>query len=266
MSTKNLLLNHALKKLRLPVFLSEYEAAARQAGHQNWNYPEYLEHLADAELKSRQAKRIQRLLKQAAFPGPKELSDFNFAAVPSLNRGKVLELARTEFTERRENIILLGPPGVGKTHLAIALGRECCRQGKKVRFYTAAGVSNLCAEAKDEKRLLKLEAQVRKSDVVILDELGYLPFDRRGAEHLFQFFSNCYEQVSVVITTNLPFSEWPAVFADDERLTGALLDRLTHKSHILEFAEDEESYRIRMKLKAMEATHRKEVKTENKSS
>ena len=127
-------------------------------------------------------------------------------------------------------------------------------------------MTNLCAEAKDEKRLLKLESQVRKSDVVILDELGYLPFDRRGAEHLFQFFSNCYEQVSLIITTNLPFSEWPAVFADDERLTAALLDRLTHKSHILEFHEDDESYRIRMKLKAMETADRKEVRAEVKNS
>jgi len=266
MSTGNFLLNHALRELRLPVFLNEYEAAARQAGHENWNHPQYLEHLAQAEVQARQAKRIQRLLKQAAFPGPKELSDFNFAAVPSLNKSKVLELARTEFAERRENVILLGPPGVGKTHLAIAVGRECCRQGKKVRFHTAAGLVNLCTEAKDERRLLKLEAQVRKSDIVILDELGYLPFDRRGAEHLFQFFSNCYEQVSLVITTNLPFSEWPAVFADDERLTGALLDRLTHKSHILEIDEKEESYRFRMKLKAMESIDRKEVKSANKSS
>lgn len=250
MNTNTLLLEHALKKLRLPVFLKEYETASRQAAHENWDYPTFLEHLGMAELSSRKAKSIERALKLAGFPMCKELSNFDFSAVPGLNKGKTVELSRGEFIPRRENIVLLGNPGVGKTHLAIALGREACRKGYKVRFFTAAGLANLYLEAREEKHVLRFEKMLRKQDLIILDELGYLPLDRRGAEHLFQFFSLCYEQASLIITTNLPFSDWPRVFADDERLAGALLDRLTHKVHIMEVEGD--SYRLKSRLRESE--------------
>ena len=135
---------------------------------------------------------------------------------------------------------------MGKTHLAIAFGREACRRGYKVKFFTASGLVNTYLEARQERTILKLEKTIRRCDLIVVDELGYIPLDRMGAEHLFGFFSQCYEQTSLVVTTNLPFADWPQVFADDERLAGALLDRLTHHVYILEILAD--SYRLKASL------------------
>ena len=244
------LLKSYLKALRLPVFQREHEQAARQCTEQGRAYEDYLELLAGREVAAREGKAGDRRLKQAGFPSAKELSDFEFAAVPSLNKGRILELSQGRFIQKKENVILLGPPGVGKTHLAVALGREVCRRGFKVRFFTAGGLVTTYLEAREERRLLKLEAGLSRCDLVIVDELGYLPFSQTGSEHLFAFFSRCYEKVSVLVTTNLPFSQWPQLFGGDERLAGALLDRLTHKVHILDIQGD--SYRFRESLKARE--------------
>jgi DNA replication protein DnaC len=167
---------------------------------------------------------------------PKDLDGFDFAAVPTLNRKRVLDLARGDFLAKRENIVLVGPPGVGKSHLATALGREACRRGFRAKFFTAAGLVNTYLEAREQRQLLRLEAQIGRCDLVVLDELGYIPLDKTGAAHLFGFFSHCYERTSLIITTNLPFAEWPQVFAGDKRLAGALLDRLTHRVHVLDIA------------------------------
>lgn len=244
--TPALLASH-LKTLRLPTMLRECDAVARQAGEADASYELFLQQLAEAEVQQRQAASIERRLKQANFPTAKELGDFDFAAAPGVNKKRLLELARCQFLEQRQNLIFTGAPGTGKTHLAIALGREACRRGRKVRFHTASGLANLYLEAREERQLLRLEKQIQRCDLIIVDELGYIPLDRHGAEHLFGFFSQCYELTSLMVTTNLPFADWPQIFANDERLTGALLDRLTHHVQIVEILGD--SYRLKSSLK-----------------
>jgi len=247
MTDPQLLLTSYLKTLRLPTFLREYPAVARQCSEKDAPYELFLQQLAELEVQQRQAQGIQRRIKQAAFPVAKELGDFDFSTVPKLNKKRVLDLARCQFVEQRANVVLNGAPGVGKTHLAIALGREACRRGHKVRFFTASGLVNTYLEAREERQVLRLEKQIRRNDLIVIDELGYIPLDRSGAEHLFGFFSQCYEQTSLIVTTNLPFAEWPQIFAGDERLAGALLDRLTHHVYILDITGD--SYRLKASLK-----------------
>ena len=247
MSDPQLLLASYLKTLRLPTFLREYATVARQCGEKDAVYEEFLQQLAELEVQHRQVQSIARRIKQAAFPVVKDLADFDFAAVPKLNKKRVLDLAQGAFIEQRANVVLNGAPGVGKTHLAIGLGREACRNGQKVRFFTASGLVNAYVEAREERHITRLENHIRRHDLIIIDELGYIPLDRVGAEHLFGFFSQCYEQTSLIVTTNLPCAEWPQIFADDERLAGALLDRLTHHVYIVDITGD--SYRLKTSLK-----------------
>jgi len=243
------LLENYLKTLRLPTFLREYQQAARQCAEKDQPYEEFLLQLAGREVAMREQNAVARRMKEACFPAEKELSSFEFAAVPKLNKKRVLDLARCAFLETRENICLLGPPGTGKTHLAVALGREACRRGKRVRFFTAAGLATAYAEARAEREVQRLERHIQNRNLIVVDELGYVPLGQGAAENLFNFFSKCYERTSLIVTTNLPFSEWPQVFGD-ERLTGALLDRLTHRVHIIEIPG--ESYRLRDGLKRQE--------------
>lgn len=237
------LLGSYLKILRLPAMLRECPAVARQSAQQEATYELFLQQLTELEVQQRQAASIERRLKQAGFPVVKELGEFDFAAAPKLNKKRMLDLAQCRFVDQRSNLVLNGAPGTGKTHLAIALGREACRRGYKVRFHTASRLANLYQEAREERQLLRLERQIQTCDLIVVDELGYLPLDRHGAEHLLGFFSQCYETTSLIVTTNLPFAEWPAVFANDERMTGALLDRLTHHVQIVTIEGD--SYRLR---------------------
>lgn len=246
MSNERLLLNSYLKALKLPTIRAEYLTIARKCSRENLAYEDFLQKLVELEVQHRTAAAIDRRLKQACFPMIKEMNNFKFADVPKLNKKYVLDLLKCQFIDKRANVVLTGPPGVGKTHLAIGFGREACRRGYKVRFFTAAELVNIYVEARQERTVLKLEKNIKRCDLIIVDELGYIPLDRIGAEHLFGFFSQCYEQTSLIVTTNLPFADWPQVFADDQRLAGALLDRLTHHVHIIEIIAD--SFRLKSNL------------------
>jgi len=241
------LLHSYLKTLKLPTMLREYPAVVRQATQADASYEAFLQQLAELEVQHRQAQATERRLKHAGFPVVKELADFDFAAVPKLNKKRVLDLARGEFIAERANVILTGAPGLGKTHVAIGLGRQACRYGYKVKFFTAGGLVNAYVEAREQRQITRLENHIRRCDLIVVDELGYIPLDRTGAEHLFSFIAQCYERTSLIVTTNLPFADWPQIFANDERLAGALLDRLTHHIHILEIQGD--SYRLGASLK-----------------
>ena len=236
-----LLLRHHLKALRLPVFAAEYPKVADQCAADKAPYASFLLRLAELELIERERKGTERRVRAAKFPTPKGLEEFDFLALPSLNKKQVLELARCEWIDAKEALILIGNPGTGKSHLATALDMAACQRGYGVRFFTAAGLVNALVEARNEKALLRLQAQLAKVTLLIIDELGYVPFSKTGAELLFEIISQRYERGSVLITSNLPFEEWTSVLGS-ERLTGALLDRLTHHVHILAIEGD--SYRL----------------------
>ena len=241
--TPQVLLAHHLKALRLPTFLREYDKLARQCAAEGVDYPRYLLRLAELEMIERERRTVERRVKEARFPAVKSLDSFEFTALPSLNKTLVLELARSEYVARRENIIAVGNSGTGKTHVALGLGLAACQKGLAVGFTTtAAALVNELHEARDEKRLLRLQRQLAGYKLLIVDELGYVPLSPTGAELLFEIFSQRYERGSIIVTSNLPFDEWTSVFAS-ERLTGALLDRLTHHVHILEMNGD--SFRLK---------------------
>jgi DNA replication protein DnaC len=236
------LLAHHLKALKLPTFLREHDKLARQCAAEGVAHTGYLLRLAELELLDRERRMVERRIRQARFPATKSLDGFDFAAIPSLNKMLVLELARCEYVGRRENVIALGPSGTGKTHVAPGLGLAACQKGLSVGFVTAAALVHELLEAREERRLLRLQKQLAAYRLLIVDELGYVPLSPSGAELLFEVFSRRYERGSVIVTGNLPFDEWTSVFGS-ERLTGALLDRLTHHVHILEM--NGESYRLR---------------------
>ena len=239
--TPKILLADHLKTLKLPTFLREYEKVARQCAAEGLDHVQFLARLVELELIDRERRMIERRIKAAKFPATKSLDSFDFKAIPKLNKMQVLELARCEWIERRENVIALGPSGTGKTHVALGLGLAACQKGMSVSFTTAATLVHEMMEARDERRLLRLQKQLAGVKLLIIDELGFVPLSKTGAELLFELISQRYERGSTMITSNLPFDEWTETFGT-ERLTGALLDRLTHHVNILEMNGD--SYRL----------------------
>jgi DNA replication protein DnaC len=244
---KQALLRANLKQLRLPTMAAEFEKLAREAAAANESFEQYLLRLTELEVAARGSKALQARIRQAGFPVAKDFDTFDFSCVPHMNKPKMLELARGEWIEQKMNVCLVGSPGTGKTHLATALGLAGCRQGKRVRFFTAAKLVTKLEQAQKQYQLDRLLSQLDKTDLLICDELGYLSFSKSGAELLFQVFAERYERRSLLLTSNLAFSEWGQVF-QGERMTAALLDRLTHRCNIFEM--NGESFRFRESMKS----------------
>ena len=226
-------LDHYLFTLKLPSMRASYKKEAEESLKRSDSYEAFLYRLSEEEVLGRQTRQVQSRIKKANFPSLKTLENFDFTVLPSLDKKKVMDLLLGGYLENAENILALGNAGTGKTHLAIALGMEACQKGYSVLFKTAAQLVHELTEAHDEKRLLNLQSKLKSQKLLIIDELSYVPFSKTGSELLFEVLSSRYEQGSLIVTSNLPFEEWPQVFGCS-RLTGALLDRLTHHVHILE--------------------------------
>ena len=220
----------------------ECEKTATRASKENLDHLAFLLALCELELVDRERRAAERRLKAAKFPAHKTLDAFKFDMRPSINKPLVLELAKGDYIDKRENLLLVGASGTGKTHLAIALALAACLQGRRVRFFRVTELITTLLEARDGKQLLRLKSQLAKQHLLVLDELGYVPASKAGAELLFDIISTAYERQSLIVTTNLPFENWTEVLGN-ERLTGAALDRLTHRCHILETKG--ESYRLK---------------------
>lgn len=242
------LLQHHLKQLKLPTMLKEYPLLAKSCSQEKCDYPTYLLRLCEKELADRQRRAMDRRIKAAKFPLLKTIDSFDFAAQKSINEPLARELLRCEFIDQHENVLLVGNSGTGKTHLATALGFAACCQGYKVRFFGCTALVTQLLEAREDRQLQRWLRQLEKQHLVILDELGYVPFSKAGSELLFEVVSRAYERQSLIVTTNLPFESWTEV-CGSERLTGALLDRLTHRVHIIEANGD--SYRLQQSRKRL---------------
>jgi DNA replication protein DnaC len=239
------LLESYLRHLHLPAFLQNYQAYAQDAARNNLSNERFLLALCEAEVQQREAKRIAAAVAYARVPVRKDLASFDFSLVQGITKARVLELMQGGYMTQAESIILIGIPGLGKTHIATVLALAACQQGKRVRFWGTAKLVETLETARKDLRLSKFLAQLTRHDLIVLDEFGFLPFSTDGAQLLFQVCSELYERVSILLTTNLRFKEWNTIFGD-ERMTAAFLDRLTHKSHIIEFLGD--SYRFRQRL------------------
>jgi DNA replication protein DnaC len=236
------LLAHCLKQLKLPTINRDCAAVAAICSRENASFETFLLRLCERELTERQQRAMERRIKAAKFPTLKTIESFKFDAQPDINEPLIRELLVGEFIDQRENVLLIGNSGTGKTHLATALGLAACHDGRRVGFFGVTALVTGLLEAREDRRLERLFKQLSRFDLLILDELGYVPFTKAGSELLFEVVSRAYEQQSVIVTTNLPFEQWTEV-CGSERLTGAMLDRLTHRVHIIE--ANGESYRLK---------------------
>jgi DNA replication protein DnaC len=247
--SQNTVLESYLRQLRLPTFAHNYAAFAADAARTGLSCERYLLALCQAELAQRDANRVERCIAQAKLPVLKELSQFDWSCVRSVSKTRVFELAQGGYLAHAEPILMIGNPGLGKTHVAIGLALAACRQGRRVRFYHVATLVNELIAAQHELKLSRLLTTLGKQELLVLDEFGFIPFSQEGANLLFQLCSSLYERVAVIITSNLKFGDWKSVMGE-EHLTAALLDRLTHRAHILEFLG--ESFRFRQRLQQAE--------------
>ena len=241
------LLKAQLRQLRLPTMGREFETLARDAAANDQTPAELLLRLTEVELASRSANAVATRIKNAGFPVEKDFDTFDFIALPGLSKPKVLELGRCEWIEQKSNCCLIGSHGTGKTHISIGLGLAACRAGLRVRFFTAAELVSQLEKEQKQYTLDRFLRQLERAHLLIIDELGYVTMSRGGVELLFRVFGDRYERGSLLVTSNLPFSEWGQIF-QGERMTAALLDRLTHHCVILEM--NGESYRFRESMKA----------------
>lgn len=255
-AARALVLEDYLKRLKLPAMLRDWQECVRQARQSGEGYEAFLLDLAGRELEQRQSNQLKRRLKEARFPVLKTLEETDLGKWPGIETLEVKQLVECEWVARKENLVLIGKHGTGKTHAATVVGVEACRQGYRTLFTTAAQLVNRLIEARQEKELDRLLKRLDRFSLLIVDELGYIPFSQRGSQLLFQVLANRYERSATLVTSNLAFAEWTRVFADAS-LTAALLDRLTHHCRIYSF--DWESIRLAESLKRKEKSEKAAV-------
>jgi DNA replication protein DnaC len=240
------LLKAQLRQLRLPTMGREVEKLARDAAAGNQTFTQFLLRLTELELATRATNAIASRIKDAGFPVEKDFDTYDFTVMPQLAKPRILELARCEWIAQKSNCCLVGSHGTGKTHISIGLGLAACRAGLRVRFFTAAELVSRLEKEQKQYTLDRFLTQLDRAHLLICDELGYVTMSRGGVELLFRVFADRYERGSILVTSNLPFSEWGQIF-QGERMTAALLDRLTH--HCAIFEMNGESYRFRESMK-----------------
>jgi len=240
------LLIENLKSLKLSTTIRNLQSHLRQARQEKLDYDEFLLNLTETEVQVRQENGCKRRLREAKFPLLKPLEAFNFEAAPDLDARLIKELSNCECVKKTRNIIFMGKSGTGKTHLATGLGMEACKQGVRTRFTTGCGLANELIEARDEKVLGRVIKRYACYGLLIIDELGYVPFSKEGAQLIFQILAERHERKPVIITTNMGFGDWTQIFGDPS-MTAALLDRITHKAHVINCIW--ESYRLKETLK-----------------